>query len=320
MLVNILLFLLSCAALVLSGAWLVKHLTNISAYLKVSGFIAAFIIMALSTSLPELFVGISAALNNNSALALGTVIGSNISNLTLIIGIVIILSKGIKVPSKTIRQESMQMFFVLVILTVLMFLGDGLSRLDGGMLIALFFYQMYRTYKRSKRFKQPFAKRPSKNEFIISSVIFFFSLILLYGSAQGVVYYGTEIALGYALPPILIGLFIVALGSSLPELVFQYQAAIKNQGEMSLGDSMGSVIANSTLIIGITALISPIHANFALFFTSAIFMVVIGFIFTTFVESEDRLRVKEGIVLIFLYIIFLIVEFSVNTLDTQSLF
>lgn len=281
---------------------------------------AAFVIMALSTSLPELFVGISAAFNNNSALALGTVIGSNISNLSLIIGIVIVLSRGIKVPSKTIRGEAMQMFLVLSVLSGLMFIGGGLSRLDGVILVGIFFYQLYRIYKNSKRFKQPFSKRPSKNEFVISVILFMLAATVLYGSAEGVVHYGTEIALGYALPPILIGLFLVALGSSLPELVFQFQAAVKNQGDMSIGDALGSVIANSTLVIGITAIINPIEADFALFLTSAIFMVAIGFIFTTFIESEDRLRIKEGISLIFLYIIFLIVEFSVNAIDGQALF
>lgn len=320
MLVNIVLFLLACVGLVLSGSWLVRHLSNIAAYLKVSGFVAAFVIMALSTSLPELFVGISSSLNDNGALALGTVIGSNISNLTIIVGIVVVLSRGIKVPSKTVRAESLHMFFILVLLSVLMYLGNGLSRVDGVILIGVFFYELYRAYKNSKRFKQPFGKRPSKNEFAISSLVFAGSVIVLYGSAEAVVHYGTVLAIDFALPPILVGLFLVALGSSLPELVFQYQAAAKKQGEMSLGDALGSVIANSTLVIGITALIRPIEADFTLFLTSAIFMMAIGFIFTTFIESEDRLRIKEGISLIFLYVIFIIVEFTIKSIEGQSLF
>ncbi|MBU1118384.1 sodium:calcium antiporter [Patescibacteria group bacterium] len=320
MLLTLILFLLACVAMMFSGAWLVTHLTRIAAYLRVSGFVAAFVIMALSTSLPELFVGISAATSNNGALALGNIIGSNIVVLTLIVGISVLLARGIKVPSKTVRRESLSVFVIVVILSLLMFIGNGLSRFDGGLLVLLFLYHLYTMYKGSKRFSQKFADKPPRNDFVISVVIFIVSLVVLFGSADAVVKYGTSLASDLSLPPILIGLFIVALGTSLPELAFQVRAATQGKGEMSLGDALGSVITNSTLIIGIVALINPIEANFLLYLTSAIFMVVITFIFLTFVESEDRLRVKEGISLIFLYVIFLVVEFYIKTIEGKELF
>ena len=85
LLIHLLMFIISCLILVTAGSLLVKFLSKISSFLHVSEFVAAFILMAIATTLPELFVGISSALKNNTALALGTVLGSNIANLTLII-------------------------------------------------------------------------------------------------------------------------------------------------------------------------------------------------------------------------------------------
>jgi len=303
-----------------SGSFLVKHLSRIAGYLKIPGFVAAFIIMAFSTSLPELFVGITSALNKNPALALGTVIGSNIADLSIIIGIVVILSRGIKVPSKTVRRDALYVFGIVVLVSGLMFLGDGLSRLDGVLLILVFVWYVFSLIRSRKRFsKQPMEEVKTK-DIVFSVAVFVISIVALYISAHFVVEYASALALDLALPPILIGLFLIAIGSSLPELVFQMRASAAGKSGMSLGDALGSVVSNSTLILGVTALIHPIQADFTLFVVSAGFMIVITFIFLTFVESEDRLRVKEGISLIFLYVIFVVVELFIRNLEGKNLF
>src|SRR3989338_916917 len=96
LLMSLILFLISCLVLVVSGGFLVKLIVKIASYLRLSEFVVAFIIMAFSTSIPELFVGISYAINGNPALSLGNVIGSNIADLTLVIGIAALLGNGIK--------------------------------------------------------------------------------------------------------------------------------------------------------------------------------------------------------------------------------
>lgn len=320
MILNFTFFILACLALVVSGSFLVRHLSKIAGFLRISGFVAAFVFMAIATSLPELFVSIQAALNQNSELALGTVIGSNIADLSLIIGLAIILSRGIKVPSKTIRRDALYVFFIVVLMSVLMFLGQSLSRLDGVILLLVFAWYFYRILKSSSKFSDiPYTKAKPK-EMVLSFGILFISFVVLFVSSNFVVKYGSLLALDLALPPIMIGLFLIALGSSLPEMIFQMRASLSGKGGMSLGDSLGSVVVNSTLIIGLTAIISPIKADFMVFLTSAGFMIVIAFIFLTFLESEDRLQIKEGISLIFLYIIFIIVEFYIRNFSGKHLF
>ncbi|MBL7055145.1 sodium:calcium antiporter [Candidatus Woesearchaeota archaeon] len=311
---DILIFLLSCIVLVFSGSWLVKSLSKIAYFLNMSEFVIGFIIMAFSTSIPELFVGITSAMAKNSALALGTVIGSNIADLTIVIGIAVILAKGIKIKSKKIQKDALYMVFIVALPIGLMLIGNELSRLDGIILLVVFLIYVYHLIKERKEFKKEVEERINHWDIVLNVVIFILSLILLFFSAKFVVDYATTISLKLLLPPILVGLFIIAIGTSLPELIFNLQAVIKKHPEMALGDTIGSVVMNSTLVLGVTAVIYPITANFLLFFSSALLMLIIAFIFATFVESGKKLYVKEGIALVLLYTFFIMIEFYIKTL------
>ena len=311
---DIIIFLVSCIVLVLSGSWLVRSLSKIAYFLRISEFVIGFIIMAFSTSIPELFVGITSALAKNSALALGTVIGANIIDLTIVIGIAVILARGIKIPSKKIQKDALYMVFIAALPIVLMLLGNKLSRLDGIILIVVFLFYMYHLIKERKRFKREVEERIKHWEIVLNVIIFILSLVLLFLSAKYVVHYATEISMELLLPPILVGLFLVSIGTTLPELTFDIQAVMKKHPEMALGDVIGSVVINSTLVLGITSVIYPITAHFLLFFSSAFLMLVIAFIFATFVESGKKLYLKEGIALLLLYTFFIIIEFYIKTL------
>lgn len=311
---DVTILLLSCVVLVLSGSWLVKSLLKIAYFLRISEFAIGFIIMAFSTSIPELFVGITAALAKNSALALGTVIGANIIDLTIVIGISIILARGIKIKSKKIQKDALYMVFIAALPIVLMLAGNGLSRVDGVILIGVFLFYMYHLIRERKEFKKEVEERITHLDIVLNVIIFILSLILLFLSADFVVDYATKISIELFLPPILVGLFLVSIGTTLPELTFDIQAVVKKHPEMALGDIIGSVVINSTLVLGIVAVIYPITANFLLFFSSAFFMLIIAFVFATFAESGRNLSLKEGIALILLYSFFIIIEFYVKTI------
>ncbi len=311
---NLIIFLIACIVLIISGSLLVKTLTKIASFLRLSEFVVGFIIMAFATSIPELFVGITSALAKNPALALGNVIGANIINLTLVIGIAVLLGRGIKIESKKTKTDSLYMVFITALPMVLMVIGNSLSRIDGIILLAAFALYARRILKQRKLFKKEVEDGIKRPEIIITTILFIFSLALLFLSARFVVEYSTLLSVDLALPPIIVGLFIISLGTTLPELTFGSRAVLAGHSEMALGNSIGSVIVNSTLVLGITAIIFPITANILLFYVSAIFMVVIAFLFATFVESGDKLYIKEGISLILLYVFFVIIEFYINTI------
>jgi len=315
LLTNLTLFLLFCVILVISGSLLVRTLSKIASFLRVSEFLVGFVIMAFSTSIPELFVGITSALAKNPALALGTVIGSNIVDLTLIIGIVIVLAKGIDIKSKFMKRDSLYMFFIAALPMALMFIGNKLSRIDGAILLTVFIVYVYFLIKERTKFRKETEDNVGRKDIVIAVFLFVISLFALFFSAGFIVKYAELISIDLALPSILIGLLIIAIGTSLPELVFGTRAVLTKHADMALGDIMGAVVANSTLVLGVTALIYPITADFLLFLSSAVFMIIIAFLFSTFVESGKRLYWKEGVSLIMLYVFFIMIEFYIKTIS-----
>ena len=111
------------------------------------------------------------------------------------------------------------------------------------------------------------------------------------------------------MPTIVIGLFLVAIGTSLPELVFETRAVLAKKGDLAVGDTMGSVVCNSTLVLGVTAIFFPITNSFLIFLTSAIFMAIVTFLFMIFIRSKKGLAVIASITLIMMYILFILFEF-----------
>jgi len=313
LILDIVLLILSCFVLVKSSSLLVKALTKVSGFLGFNEFTIGFIIMAISTSLPELFVGITAALENNPALALGTVIGSNILDLTIVIGIVTLLVKNIKIKSKLIKKDVLYMLG-LVMLPVLLMLDQKLGRIDGAILLTVFMLYIWQMIKQERKFHKKIAK-VKKIEAVRWLVVAIVSIFVLMISADFVVQFGTSLSIELLLPPLLVGIFIVSLGTSLPELIFEAKAVLEKHEELAIGDLIGSVITNSTLVLGVTALITPIQAEFLLFFSGALFMVLIAFIFMTFAESDKGISWKEGVSLIFLYIFFVIIEAYIKSIS-----
>lgn len=312
LLLTIALFIASCLVLVISGSFLVKSLIIITRFLKLTEFVGAFMIMALSTTIPELFVGISSALAKQSSLAFGTVIGSNIANLTLIGGIAVILARNVKITKTAIKKDVLYMVLIAALPMLLMLIGHKLSRIDAGILLGVFVIHGYVLIKTQKKYTSKLKNKIGPWKILIYALVFLASLGLLYASSHYVVQYGTDLALGLMLPPIFIGLFFLALGTSLPELVFSIKSMTDDHSEFALGDLIGSVIINSTLVLAVTALIFPITTNFFLFLTSAVFMILATMLFAAFVRSGNKFTYLEGISLILLYVLFLIVELNIQ--------
>ena len=150
--INFVLFIISAAFLVLSGAYIIKSLSKISKHLGITEFAATFILISIATSFPELFVGISSALTGQTALALGNILGANLINLTLIMGILILLGKEIKTKNTQLRESPYLLAGIVALPLVLFFFGNALSRVDGFLLLFVFFSYSYRLIKNSKKY------------------------------------------------------------------------------------------------------------------------------------------------------------------------
>ena len=314
---NLLLSIGACIVLIISAELLVKSLTKVAFYFGLSEFVVGFMIVALATSIPEFFVGITSALEGNPKLSVGNVIGANIIDLTLVIGIVTILRRGIKVETKAVRTDVLYMFIIAALPLILM-MDQRICRFDGFILLIAFFLYVLRLFKQEKRFRET-VDHISRREFVKNTIFTCVSIISLLLSADFLVRYASSLAIELSVPPILIGLLPISLGTTLPELTFEAKAVLMRHRYMALGDLIGSVVANTTLVLGTVALISehPIEPNFLLFLTSSFFMIVVAFLFTTFVEAEKHILWQEGVALILLYVLFVIVLFNIRMMEIQ---
>lgn len=308
MVLNILIFISAFIVLILSGSFTVNSLTRLSISLRFSFFVLGFILMATATTVPELLVGITSALDRAPSLSLGNVLGSNITNLGLILGLVALFKKKITVASKIIKDDVL--YLALLILLSLFLLFDGnLTRLEGLILIGGFVVYLAKIISERKEFKAIAENGPLFKGCFLNFLIFTVSVILLILSAKYVVDYGILIAKNLNLPLILFGLSAVAFGTSLPELVFALKAAKADKEEMVLGDLIGACAINSSLILGVTALIYPIsEIDFPSFFKAIFFLLLILLIFVLEMRIKGILSRLSAILLILLYFVFLFSE------------
>lgn len=304
LIINLLFFLISCLVLAISGHLVVKSLVKVARYYRWREFVIGFILIALATSIPELFVGISSALTQIPSLSLGNIIGSNIINLTLIIGVAALLGKKIKIE-KEIEKKDLYYTSVIAILPIILFLDHELSRIDGIILLIAFSLYIFRLITRIGHFKKV-SNGVAKKEVPIKLITFIISLIILLISANFVVEYSSLLIIDLALPPILIGLIIVSVGTTLPELSFEVYSILKGFSGMALGNLLGSVVVNSTLVLGITSIILPIQAYFPSFIIGTLFLLINLILFIIFAKTKKEISWKEGIILIILYVIFTI--------------
>lgn len=308
-------FALSGFFLIIGGIYLVKSLSKIADYLGISAFSASFVLMAFATSIPELFVGVSSAFQGVPQLSMGNIIGANIIDLTLLVGIFVLMNKGIKLNAQKTGKEIYFMFASIPILIVLYMIGNSLSRIDGVILVSLFIINTYLLMKKRKKYSHNTKRKRNHEEKKINAIlIFIVSLIVLFISSKYVVKYAEEIALELNLPGIFIGLFLISIATTLPELISGIDAVILKHPEMAIGDQTGTVFTNTCLILGIVAIIHPIQVELIPFVISGIFLLLSGLIFVAFIKSGKKLDIYEGISLIGLYLFFAVLQFLIRSI------
>ena len=311
MLAHIILFLLSSLILAKSSVFLVKEISKISKLLGLSSFTVGFIVMSFATSLPETFVGISSALKGQSALSFGNVIGSIILNTTLIIGIGAVISKGIKID-RTVAQKDISFMNFAATLPIIMLWDRVISRIEGGLLLFIFFYHIYRASLEKRDDDNKYDGEEVKN-IVTHGVRFLVGCAFLIGSSEVLVKNAFGLAVDLSIPLVLVGLFALAIGTSLPELSFQITTVLKKRPGIGFGNILGSVITNSLFVLGLTSVISPIVlTQTTIFVVSSFFLIGALGIFTTFLRSDRKLSLDEGLGLILLYLVFVVLEFSLE--------
>ncbi len=312
--VHIFIFVLSCFLLAISGKWMVSALARIARYLGWREFVAAFVIIAFGTSIPNLFVGIISAFHKIPELSFGDVIGGNVTDLTLVVALAVFIAGGITTDSRTVRSSSLFTLFIAILPLILAWDGN-ISRTDGVILIMAFLFYIWWLFSKQERFSKIYDGAPRKET--VKNLKLFFKdigilvagLALLLLSSEIIVRSASYFSVSLGASLVSIGLLVVALGNCLPETYFSVASAKAGQTWMILGNLMGSVIICATLVLGVVALICPFQIkDFSPFAAARFFMIVSALFFLIFLRSDRKITRKEGMFLLLLYIAFILVE------------
>lgn len=313
MLLHLLLLIVACIVLVRSATAVLQCLEEIAVFLKLKKFWAAAVLIALATSLPEIFIGIASALEKTPTLCLGNVLGSNLANLTLIPGVLVLIKGGFNIRNLVVRKDVLWMT-LFVIAPLVLARDKVISSSDG--LVLLAFYSLYIVnLLRQGLIPKTRYQRLTPGRARGGLLWLILSLALLFLAAVSVVRASKGLAFAFNVPAALIGMFLVALGTILPELALGLKTInIKaRNGMLIFGDLVGNVVTNSSLVLGITALVSPIKIpSFSLYIPPVIFLLGALGAFESFVLSDKKLETWEGLSLLFLYILLLVTELSLG--------
>lgn len=301
-------------ALLIKGAdFFVDGSSNIARLLQVPPILIGLTIVAFGTSAPEATVSIIAALEGNADVAVGNVVGSNILNSTLVVGVAAFLYP-LKVESEMIRKEIPFTLLAGVALLILMsdialqgFSGNMITRGDGFIFLLFLSIFMYYVIAIGLRSRKNAANEPTPQNISWGKNLFItiLGLAAIIFGGDLVVGNGTKIAYSLGMSETLVGLTVIAIGTSLPELVTSISAALKKESEIALGNIVGSNIFNILFVLGASAAISPLPVNDKVF-TDVVLMIVLTVLLFIFSRTNFKVGKREGLALAAAYIIYLV--------------
>lgn len=308
MIISLILLVVGFFLLVKSADIFVDSCSNVARALGISSLIIGLTIVAFGTSAPEAAVSIIASINGKNDISLGNVVGSNICNLLLVLGVSGMFG-NLKARKKIIARDMVYSIFayiVLIIMSAEFFINGGTSgiitRTNGLILLCFLSIYLYALILDAKR--SDTQKKEEKGEFHIKDVFFvILGLIGIVCGGQLVVNSATKIAAIMGISDHIIALTVVAIGTSLPELVTSVVAVRKGEADIAIGNVIGSNIFNIFFILGTASAISPITFGVESFIDMLI-MLATGIIVFTFVLKNYRIGNKKGPIMVGLYLLY----------------
>ncbi|MEX2481935.1 MAG: calcium/sodium antiporter [Gammaproteobacteria bacterium] len=295
---------LGLALLYFGGEWLVRGAAAVAAEFGISPLAIGLTVVAFGTSAPELVVSLQAALSGASDIAVGNVVGSNIANIGLILGIAAVI-QPLQVHANIIRVDAPLMIAASLLMLALLANG-AVSRIEGVLLFAglcaYVGYTLWQSRRETIAVQAEFdAGNPRDQGSTLHHVLFIaIGLAALVGGGKALVAAAVTIAAGFGVSEAVIGLTIVAIGTSAPELAASTVAALRGQGDIALGNVIGSNLFNILGILGVTAIVSPLPRGGVDWVTLGI-MLAFALVLWPFAWSQRRLVRLEGIALLAAY-------------------
>lgn len=289
-------FLIKGADLFVEGA------SDLATKLKIPAMIIGLTIVALGTSAPEAAVSVTSALTGSNAIAVSNIVGSNVFNTLVVIGATALMV-NLNVTKDTLKQDYPILLGSSLLLLLFIYTNSQISRIEGIILLILIIsYIIFLIFKARKESKD----MPVGTTHLTPARIGLYIIIGIIGIGLGgnfVVESSKEIALSLGMSETLVGLTIVSIGTSLPELITSLTAAYNNKTDIAIGNAIGSNIFNVLFILGLTDSISPI-ATTGIMFTDTLIMIIVIIISYVLAYDKHEFDRKDGLILLGLFIVY----------------
>lgn len=306
---NAFIFIVALYMVVKGSTMATNYAGRLAESFRLSKYTVGFIIVAVISILPETFIAINAAIKGIPSFGLGMLFGSNIADLTLIFAILVFFAgRSLKVESKILKNHIIYPFILLF--PLILGLDGYFSRIEGIVLIlagAIFYYLALRDGTDGT---VPVVTGNGRYKSIAMLLV---SMAVLLIGAHFTVTSATSVANSLGVSPILVGMLIVGLGTTMPELFFSLRSIKKKDDSLAIGDLLGTVLADATIVVGILALVNPFAFPQKIIYITGVFMVLASFMLFRFMRSGRALTRREAWMLFAFWVVFVVVEFIANT-------
>ncbi len=283
-------------------------ITALSHYAKQTGiseYVIGLLVISIGTSMPELGTAVMSSLAGKGIITLGNVVGASIIDITVILGLMAIVGKKIKLKGGVIRKSAFAVL-ILILIPLLLGLNGVFSRLDGIILVCAYLVYVFILFKNEGSLGH-IKKQVAWRDIWGDILVFGGCVVALLLSARWMVMSSVIIATELDIPYFFIGLLLISIGTTVPEMVVQIKSVRSGKEGIGFGNTFGSIVTNIILVLGIAALINPIVFNPRIFIIPAMFLITSVFIGIVFLRTGE-ITWQEGIGLLLIYTTFIITQ------------
>lgn len=287
--------------IVKSADFFIDQAISLAKKLKMSSFVIGFTIVAFGTSLPELIISLYSSLAGHTAIAISNVIGSNIANICLILGLIAIYKPYKLTKSDVFYNIPLNLLGLILFIVIAFFNGGVITLISGLILLAIFLISVY------------LAKSSNQKVTVVSDVKFNLAILLI--SLIALIFFGKlsvdyfiEFSKHFGIEESILGYFIVAIGTSLPELIASFTAVKKGNAEIGIGNILGSNLFNLLFILGASSMFKPLDLNIFIIEIALLLFITFSLVVLALVGKKYYFSRVEGIVLLCGYAIFVFIQ------------
>lgn len=301
--IQVILLIIGFVFLIKGSDFFVDGASSVASLLKIPTIIVGLTIVAFGTSAPEAAVSITSSLTGNNAMAVSNVIGSNLFNILMVIGVSALLG-DLLMEKDVLNKDLPFLMGITILLSIFIFIGWNITNIEGIVLLVLLIAYVVYLIRNARKSSDANAVEKPKLSLPKSIVFIIVGLAGIILGGDLVVNSASSIAMALGMSETLVGLTIVAIGTSLPELVTSLTALKKGENQLVIGNVIGSNIFNILFVLGASSAISAIPLNSSMII-DVVFMILVTILCFIFGKTQEKYDKKEGIILVLLFIAYM---------------